>query len=240
MSNRNWLEKLRLELDRKRIPRRFHQRLMEELQDHLQELKEEGTDMSTTCMEALEERMGQPAELATIANSEYGRLGFWRRHPWATFVLLPIPTILLMAHLFALAMLGLAWLTGTYGDLDSQNGTRPIPFWALLWIQTLHEGMRFVPFAAATLIYCWLGRKLDLKARWTVIACGLITICAFAFHSTLQMPTPGEKGSLMFGFGIGLGSLPRVGQLWQLAVPLTIAGFMAWRMRRQSTPILVD
>ena len=82
MDNRHWLERLREELARRRLPKSYADRLVRELSDHVQDLTEE--NMST---EAVIASLGEPELVADAAAR--CRPGFFRRHRWlraTTFV----------------------------------------------------------------------------------------------------------------------------------------------------------
>src|SRR5438105_3655194 len=91
MDDRLWLDRLRAALARRRLPAAYAERLAQELSDHFHDLTEE--KMST---EALQERMGEPEQVAEAARVEYRRRAVFRRHRWlgvTTFLILPVPLL---------------------------------------------------------------------------------------------------------------------------------------------------
>ena len=63
MSYPNWAERVGNELTRRGVPARFRRRLLAELRDHADDLKDEGMPMSEAL---LDERLGTPV-LGTVA-----------------------------------------------------------------------------------------------------------------------------------------------------------------------------
>ena len=84
-----WREDLIRELARRKIPRAWQARLLEELDDHLSDLKEEMMSTTAEHIPSPEERLGKPHELAESAATEYRRLGFFARRPVLTYFVGP-------------------------------------------------------------------------------------------------------------------------------------------------------
>ncbi len=85
-----WRDELIRELMRRKIPRAWQARLMEELDDHLSDLKEERMSATTEPFSSPEERLGAPHQIAAAAAAEYRKLGFFARRPVLTYFALPI------------------------------------------------------------------------------------------------------------------------------------------------------
>ncbi len=73
MVNPAWLEEVREKLVRQGLPQQYIDRFVQELRDHYDDITEEGMSMEPEKTSAAEERMGQPAQLAQAAASEYRR-----------------------------------------------------------------------------------------------------------------------------------------------------------------------
>lgn len=117
MLHRPWTERVEDELSRRGVPARYRRRLLAELRDHVEDLKEE-VMMQTE--DALDARLGDPEILAAQAAEEYRRTRWASRHPLLVFGLLPFPVTLLVVIatlvLFGLAAYGIGWLAS--GDVD--------------------------------------------------------------------------------------------------------------------------
>ena len=57
----------------------------------------------------LQQRLGEPAQLALFAGEQYHARSFWGRHPWMTYLLGPLPLLVAMWVLYLAA----ATLCGT-------------------------------------------------------------------------------------------------------------------------------
>src|SRR6185436_5764159 len=100
MANHPSRDELRSELRRQKLPRAYIARLLAELDDHYEDLLEErSTSMGAARklqvpqygQDDLQQRLGQPAQLALFAAEQYHARSFWGRHPIVTFLLAPMP-----------------------------------------------------------------------------------------------------------------------------------------------------
>lgn len=178
--------------------------------------------MHATELETLEQRLGAPEELAELTAVEYRKTGFVQRHPWLTFVVAPIPAVILIAALFVTLFVGVAWML----DVDSTKGRDGI------WLMTaMYQSMRFLPFAASAAFFCWLARRCERGERWALVACLLVALLAITYNSSLQLPAVGQRGQ----FSVGLSVPPswQLPQLMQAAVPLMIGVlFLVYKQRQ--------
>src|SRR5262245_46923954 len=95
-------DELRSELRRQGLPHSYVERLLAELDDHYEDLVEErSTSMGAArklqsesiSQENLQERLGEPAQLALFAAEQYHARSFWGRHPVLTYLLAPLPLL---------------------------------------------------------------------------------------------------------------------------------------------------
>ncbi len=212
MNNRQWLDRLQLELSRRKLPKSYMKRLIGELSDHFHDLTEE--NMST---ESLVSRLGQPEQIADAAAR--CRRGFFRRHRWlrmTTFVVLPVPLLILC---WALTM---AVLVGVAQALGADEATRDYAP-NLTWIQ---DKLAHLFFSATVIVpatflaggYCLLARLSGNRQRWGVAAGIVVAVFAgLVTHQLTLSEIPG-KSTIMFGLGFP----PKLGvwQVLQFAVPL--------------------
>lgn len=231
MDNRPWLDRLREELSRRRLPRAYAERLVEELSDHFQDLTEE-----TMHTEAVVARLGEPEIVAETAVR--CRPSFFRRHRWlrmTTFVILPVPLLVLS---WALIMAALV-MTGE--ALGADEGMRELAHgWTRFQDIIAHLFFSATVTVPATLLaggYCLLARRSGSRQRWG-IAAGVL-VAAFAGLVTHQLTfsdVPG-KGSIAFGVGFP----PKIGvwQLVQFALPLAVVCLASGWRRATRRPQLV-
>jgi hypothetical protein len=81
MANSSWLDDVQKRLAKHALPPSYVQRFMEELADHLEDLKEQGMEGDAAS------RLGEPEQVADTAVAAYRRRSFLGRHPVLTFPL---------------------------------------------------------------------------------------------------------------------------------------------------------
>src|SRR5262249_53124449 len=119
MANHPSRDELRSELLRQKLPRAYIERLLSELDDHYQDLLEErSTSMGAarklkaeqSTQDDLQQRLGEPAQLALFAGEQYHARSFWGRHPIVTFVLGPLPLLVMcwIATVFVVIWAGMS------------------------------------------------------------------------------------------------------------------------------------
>jgi hypothetical protein len=215
MDRRRWLERVANELVGQGLPARVRARLLEELQDHLDDLMEGGETMATEA--AIAERMGDPGELAAAASAPYRGTRWVRRHPLLVFGLAPLPAILLGVALYTLALVAVGYGAIAVGyDEDSFSRTAAT---ALVY------GMGFIPFPAVAVILGRLVVRCGVSRWWAVAALAQVTLLAgFATVQLTWSDLPGQS-QLMVGFRAPLSGWR---QAAQLVLPL-VAGWLVIR-----------
>jgi hypothetical protein len=226
MAEPQWPERLQEELRKRGLPPGYAARLAEELTDHFTDIQKESRSMDARS--SAEETVGRPELLAAVAGREFRRRTFAGRHPVLTFVLGPIPIVLVAFLAPLIACIGCCWLIGTIRGEDMVPG-RPIYGEAVLSF-VLTYLLRLTPFALSTWLFVRLARRARRPA-WGVIACAIVAVFASIFHVLISPATGAEPGKLMIGFDFGnqLAVWPEKGV--QAAIPLAFALWMCWRMR---------
>ena len=149
MPNQRWDERLEDELARRGVPVRSRRRLLAELRDHADDLRdEEGLIMTDT---VLDERLGRPAELAAQSAHEYRRSTWEARYPLWVFAVLPLP-----AAFAVCAVSVLLWVLGFKGVerlFADSSGEMPRQFvvassYGLAWFVRI--GIRSIPLLLPT------------------------------------------------------------------------------------------
>jgi hypothetical protein len=206
-------------------------RLAEELTDHAADLFRENDSMDAE--QNVEARLGTPEHLATAAKKEFQRRTFAGRYPILTFVAGPF-VAMIGTFLVSLAFLALAYLlvdTVTGGSLTANDELRLSPTaFEIAVMQITNLIVRFAPFAFTAWLFVRLGRRAGVR-KWSVVACGIVTIVAVLFWSVVSGPkAPGDMGTWMMG--IGWRNEIWLGQLLQAVVPLACG---VWQLREVST-----
>lgn len=197
-----WREELMAALVRERVPSSWRDRLVEELEDHLSDLKENLMSMDAEPVRLVNERLGLPHELASSAATEYRKLGFFARRPVLTYLLGPLVLmpILFVAFVFLCLMLIGLCAEGLLTVLDpAHDDMHPV---GILLAQALTLSFRFVPFALFAWLFCWLTRRQPRDWRHVMAACATISVYATVLFASLEAATPNHKGTLIIGFAL--------------------------------------
>ena len=116
MANPLWLDDVRERLADKRLPPKYVRRLLDELSEHLEDLKEENMSTEANAYS----RLGEPEQVAQAAIITYRRHSFLGRHPVATFLVFAVSPIV---PLVALVVLVGALVWGSVEVCDRTRGT---------------------------------------------------------------------------------------------------------------------
>ncbi len=218
MAGQPWLDAVRNALDRRALPPDYVERFVQELSDHLEDLTEENVSMESN----LEARLGTPEQLAETANAEYRHRRLLEEHPWlalATFVLLPIPTLVVLWAATLASLVFVAQKSGVEDLLRSASGQ----FTSLgtTLVDSAVAVSLVVPLAALAVFFSLLARRTVRRRRWTLVACAILAVVGgLATHGVVLSATPGQS-SLNVGLGFGPGVFGGW-QMLQCLVPLGI------------------
>ena len=234
MAGPRWLDRLEAELRRRKLPASYRARMLEELADHLCELEQENASMEAQTL--LEERLGEPGELAEKARSEFEGRTFAGRHPVLTFGIAPVFAVLgtLVATLL-LAWL-VVWMAAmTYPQLQQQ--TIPPTALQLAVVESVSWFVRFTPFVLMAWWFSRVGRRIH-RPRWGLLACAVVAALALGFRMSVIPATTDVRGQVVLGYGLAL--IPHLEQLLQAALPLAVGLWTWWsiaRRERQATSL---
>ncbi len=194
MSPENMLQNLARQLARRGLPRGYVRRVISELRDHGDDVRQESEG------ESLASRLGEPRALADEIVSAYRKKSFIGRHPLFALAVGPIPlAILIWAAVMAGTFLGLQWW---YGDM---SGLEPGAAFALLVFNDVWKTV--VPFAVAG-VAAWFAARSGHRLRWIALPCLLMAVWAAAFDSGLQVSPFPNQSKFTVGLGMSLFSLP--------------------------------
>jgi hypothetical protein len=225
MDDQQAREQLLAELQRHGLPRNYIQRLLDELDDHLADLQDErNSDMNTarkpdlnqTDSKAsessspdivnLQDRLGDPTQLAAFASKQYHNRSFLGRHPIFTFVAAPIPVMILSwtVPLVVLTAIEMTWNHfWPAGDYNPREYLRSQTIGIVLWTWSY---MVFLPLINV-LFMCRVARRNSLEWRWARIAMVLLALLCADFWVTGIFPTNDHyipdslgNGGMMLGF----------------------------------------
>jgi hypothetical protein len=225
------LEHLTAQLERRGLPRTYIARLVDELDDHICDLIDErnqamSMDARRSC--DLPDRLGTANHLADAAAAEYRRRTFGGRHPILTFLVAPVPVLLVLwigcltaALLFARSV---PYVLGDAYRFEGRIAAEwPPALFAIAW--GLMYAVRVAPPLVAVTLFCWLARRSHVSWRWTLGAVLLVATLGGLYRAGFEPPSAPGRGQLFLGFGAGGDPM----QLLQFLLPLLAA---AWFLLR--------
>jgi hypothetical protein len=204
---------LRRELVRHGLPPAYIARLLDELDDHFVDLiNQRSSPMGAarklqTESDDLQQRLGEPTQLAIFAAEQYHARSFWGRHPWLTYLVAPLPLLVACYAASGLALQAIffganfvcthafGWTEETFRSADH------------LWLQAIFITLFcwywivFPPLTAAWLL-CRSYRRNALDWRWPVLGCALLAVVAGIFTTSYRLSTEPGNGQLMIGFDL--------------------------------------
>ncbi len=246
----SWLDDVRRQLAKQALPPSYTQRFMDELSDHLEDLKEE--NMSTEAV--LRSQLGEPEEVAKAAAAAYRRRSFLGRHPAAAFLVFAVSPIV------SLSVVAVAMIWGLFMAGDALDDTIIDPMLkragpALPYIVSILTVV--LPSIFVSILYCRLANRLCLGKKWMLVACIVVAmIAALPHYSARLSDVPGQSvlrigspplpwpdansGSVFMGILDGIKDLASffasTSQLVQLVAPLTVGCWFLWRKGNRGRP----
>lgn len=234
MPSNDFTERLQRRLLELGCPKGRAGRLVREMADHREDLKQAA--LAEGLLEAGAEtradvQLGDPHYLAEQLMVSLRRSSWWGRHSIVTFCLVPILAVpvlwvlALLAQMLVGAGVGYYW----YGKKLPEAMKNPAIFhYSAL---ALHC-MDYVAVALVTLFFCWWARRLLVGCTWMVIACGICSLYASFIWAKL---TP-------HSWSLGFTLPPPHWISFKSAIPLLIAGVIyvlhRWRTHRSHHPIV--
>ena len=227
MDAQHWLEQVRAELARQKLPPQYVERLTSELSDHITDFMED--HMSTEAFDRFDavRPMGSPRQVAVSAANEHRNATFCGRHPLLTLVAMPIvvlPLLWVAFLLVAIMVLNMAkWSLG----IDDAPLHGPLPAWQDLGLRILFQCVVQIPIIGSAVLFCHLAKRAALPLKWTFITCGLLAFVGSLACAELALPTAQDQGRIFFG--LGLSQHPKPMQIGQFTLPLVIGALALWR-----------
>jgi hypothetical protein len=214
MANPPSRELLRVELEQHGLPPAYIERLLGELDDHYTDLLEERSSSMGAARKLdfeandLRDRLGEPTQLAIFAAEQYRARSFLGRHPIVTFVLGPVP---LLVVCWIVTMLGIVWtgmglayvcehwfgLSEATWEPKDHLWTQAITMVAFSWFVIV-----FPPLSVAVLL-CRIARRNAVNWRWPIAACTLLAIVSGFLTVSYRLALARNEGQTMIGFNLG-------------------------------------
>jgi hypothetical protein len=225
MANRPWLDEVRQRLVNHALPPAYIRRFLEELTDHLQDLKEETmhTDVNVYA------RLGDAKQVAESAAAAYRRRSFLGRHPVTAFLVFAVSPVVAFVILFLAATLGLFLAARGLGYKDHLSQLHTLGWSTFPLIQAL--ATLVLPAILLCILYCRLGRRLGVSRKWMYSSCVILAaLAALCQSSVIWSDIPGKN---QLTLGLGLFSLM---QPIQFLVPFVFGWWFIRRQHRLSQP----
>jgi hypothetical protein len=237
MPNPLSLELLAIELLRRGLPRPYVQRVVRELAEHCADILDEQPTPGSAS-----DRLGAPAALADSIVSAYRARTFCGRHPILTFVVAPIPLVILAWIGVVLIFTLLDWV-GEWLGVAAWTEGKPLAEWPVfaVWcVLSFYYVLMFAPFALVSAVLCRLARRAGRSSKWVLVGCLLVGLLAASVSYGCKLPDAPGTGSITIAWLLypapGQPLLHRLSftqQLLQFAVPLGIGLYAVWKSSRR-------
>ncbi|MFZ0829019.1 MAG: hypothetical protein WAO02_16515 [Verrucomicrobiia bacterium] len=222
----DFIELLRRRLVELGCPIAHVPRLVQEVADHREDLKQSALSEGLSGVDAearANGQLGDPLALAENLMVALRRSSWWGRHCVVTFGLLPLLAVPVLWALLLFIDLSLEFALGYGWDREKLHvaADNPVAFHHLVMVLQCAD---FVAIALVTLLFCWLARRSAVNLTWMVTACVICSLYAL-FLQVIVKP---------HFFAIGIYWPP---QWIRAAIPLLIAGAIHLFRRRTTQRI---
>ncbi|HVU87925.1 MAG TPA: hypothetical protein VHD36_11435 [Pirellulales bacterium] len=229
MSERAWLDELRAQLARTKLPAAYAARLFEELSDHVTDFMEDQMSTDALPSRGLMDRLGAPLDVVECAQREFRRRSFSGRHPILIFVVLPLVVLQLgyAASLFSVVGTG-----GILKKLDPAMSSELLSPGGTALIELLCGGLMLASATLTAALFAWLAARAGVNRRWPIITGAIMGLLAGLTQMSVYIsPNPGQS---RLSLGLGFGTSMALFQVARFAVPLAIGLWIfARRMHRE-------
>lgn len=227
MANQPWVDEVRTQLEKHALPHVYIQRFIEELNDHITDIKE---DTMSTEVETFA-RLGNPAEVSQKAVLEYRHRSFLGRHASAAFLFFAISPMVLLISLITIIFILLVALFWFIGEENLRHTSaflrqfEPITSMALPYLLSILTII--IPSILSSILFCKLVKRLGFGKIWMLVSCATTAILASTLFWTVKLSDLPGQNNLMLG--LKLYYPENIEQFTQIFVPLAICW---WFMRR--------
>jgi len=216
----DFIEPLRRRLLELSCPVARARRLVREVADHREDLKQAALSegLSEGDAEArANAQLGDPLVLAEQTMAALRQSSWWGRHFVIGFAVFPLLVVLVLWLSFLIIELSLGFALGYGWDLKKlPTADNPV---AIYHLRIAVACASYVAIALVTFFFCWLARRAAVSFKWMVTACAICALYALFTKGTI---TP-------HSFQVGVSWTPH----WiEAAIPLLISGSIYILRRR--------
>ena len=222
MADRPWLSETEDRLIQRKLPPAYVQRLIDELRDHLEDIKEETMDMEVS----MNARLGEPEQVAEAVAVAHDEGSFMNRHPVVRFMIFAVSPLLMMLSVQCVVMMATFFSLfglGVVGDgvPPLGSGSQVVLHYAIALFATV------IPSVLLCKAYVALANRLRVGRNWMFVCCTLVALLAGLTYCQITFSElPGE---IEIGFGLGVFS---VFQLVQMIIPIAFGWWLIRRLPR--------
>ena len=192
-------------------------RLVQEVADHREDLKQAALSEGLSGVDAearANGQLGDPSALAENLMVALRRSSWWGRHYVVTFGLLPLLVYPVLWALILLLQLALEFALGYGWDSKKLRAAADDPVTLQYLLMTCHF-MDYLAVALATLLFCWLARRAAVSLKWMAVSCAICSLAAVITYARI------EPHSFFLGFNMNSHLLM---PWFRGAIPLLVAG----------------
>jgi hypothetical protein len=210
MANPPSRDALRAELERRGLPPAYIERLLGELDDHYNDLLEERSSSMGAARKLdfeaddLQKRLGEPTQLAIFAAEQYRARSFWGRHPIVTFVLGPLPLLLISwiitGFIVTLTAEGITYIGEHWFGIEQDKIVYADHLWAQAGVMSfcIWIIVAFPPVLVAAAM-CRTARRNAVTWRWPIFSCTLLSLVTGFLSVGYYLALAPNDGRLMIG-----------------------------------------
>jgi hypothetical protein len=221
-----WLDELRKEFVRRKLPPLYSQRLLADLSDHFNDFKEDRMSTDATDFESVVHQLGSPRDIGAAATAQYRRQRFSGRHPFLVFAVLPIVSL---PVLFVSLLFGIGWLLYLIVPEETLAPNGVEPDWVPMVGQALICAFIVLPAIGLSLMLCHSARKAALGWNWPLASCMLLAVLSGTVFTKVEAKTADKPGLFLLGVGTPC-PMRTESQIAQMIAPLAVG---AWAISRQ-------
>lgn len=231
--NTQSLNTVRKTLIRRGLPANYVRRVVGELEDHQLDIAGETavTDETTTTDS---DRLGDFDQLAATLAERYQARTFAGRHPVVTFLLAPIPAVLMAWAAMLMVLFGVVQLYEIWFELSGKTisdlSSSVVGMALVMYVAEI-----VVPPAVIAMFFSWLAYRGGKGMIWSCAATLLVAFAALCFNSGLAFPVTPGTGTFFVGFGFSSGMFFGP-QLLQMLVPILAVMLLVlpWERKRRT------
>ena len=221
MPELDFIDQLRQQLVKLGCPTKQVRRLVQEVAEHREDLKQAGVSEGLSEAEAKSRaniRLGDPFDLANDLMMTIRRSSWWGRHSFVGFGVLPLVAVPVLWCLIFCLNLSLEFALG-YGWNHTKLHVAANNRIAFHHMFIAYNCADDASVALVTLLFCWLARRSAVGFIWLVTACVICSIFTLFIHTYIRPHS----------VWLNIAAKP---QWFRSAIPLLIAGVVYILRRR--------